>query len=271
MPSPVAADRLPARASQPYAREKLYYLERYLDIVNKAMRRKWPVRAFVDLMAWPGRCLLDDGTEFDGSPLLALQARPPFTHIALIEADRGLADALRRRVALTPNAATLDITEGNCNAIDAIDRVRAFVPGNALTIVFVDMLGADVTYNTLARLTADRKMDLLITFQVGDLRRNIGDALTKPTEGARLDRFFGTPQWRDVVPPTGDPIPALTAFYENRLQALGYPYVGRSLDVMKNSRNAEQYRLLLASKNSRGTEFFEKIAAISYEGNRRLF
>ena len=123
----------------------------------------------------------------------------------------------------------------------------------------------------LAALTARRKMDLLITLQVGDLRRNIGDALKKPAEGARLDRFFGTPQWRGAVPPTGDPIPALTTFYEDRLKTLGYPFVGRSLDVMRNSKNAEQYRLLLASKDAKGPDFFEKIAAISFEGNRRLF
>jgi three-Cys-motif partner protein len=271
MSNTLAADGLPARLSRQYAQEKLYYLQRYLDIVNKAMRKKWPFRAFVDLMAGPGRCVLEeDGTEFDGSPLLALRADPPFTHVALTESSTRLAEALKRRVTSQPSKAKIEVIGGDCNDTITIDRIRTFVPPNALAIVFVDMLGADVRYETIASLTRKRKMDLLLTFQVGDLRRNVRDALIKPAEGKRLDLFFGTRDWRTVVPKTGDPILALTTFYEDRLKTLAYPYVGRSLDVMKNSKNAEQYRLLLASKNARGPEFFEKIAQISFEGNRRL-
>lgn len=272
MAPPVAADGLPARSSQPYAQEKLYYLQRYLDIVSKAMRAKWPLRAFVDLMAGPGRCVIEGkGVEFDGSPIVALNQQPPFTHIALAESSSQLVAALRQRVAAVSTTATVEILEADCNAADTIARIRSFVPASALTIVFVDMLGADVAFETLQALTRDRKMDLLITFQVGDLRRNVGDALVKPTEGARLDRFFGSPEWRSVAQRPGDPVEALTTHYEDRLAVMGYPFVGRSLDVMTNSKNAQQYRLLLASKNPKGPEFFEKVASISYEGKRRLF
>jgi three-Cys-motif partner protein len=267
----VAADGLPARPSQPYAEEKLTYFERYLNVVARSMKGKWPMRAVVDLLAGPGRCILQSGHEFDGSPLIALQTHPAWTDVVFVEADPALADALDTRVKKVPTSSRVTILPGDCNDPAIIAKVRHLVPPNALVVVFVDMLGADVPFETLAQLTAHRRMDLLITFQVGDLRRNLRDALQQEGEGQRLDRFFGSRDWRQVAARPGDRIPDLTQFYEDRLRSLDYPHIGRSLDVMRNSRNVEQYRLLLASRHPLGPEFFEKIAAISPRGERRLF
>jgi three-Cys-motif partner protein len=140
------------------------------------------------------------------------------------------------------------------------------------------MLGLDVSLDTLARLTDGRRMDLAITFQIGDLKRNVGGALKNPGEGRRFDEFFGTEDWRETVwahrsgnMPGLDLATAFTGFYEERLKTLGYPHVTRSLDVMKNSKNVHLYRLLLASRHPRAVDFFEKISQISPHGERRLF
>jgi three-Cys-motif partner protein len=67
-----------------------------------------------------------------------------------------------------------------------------------LGLGFVDMLGFEVTFETIRSITAQRNLDLAFTFHVGDLNRNLADALTT-TEGLRLDQFFGSEKWRDVV------------------------------------------------------------------------
>jgi len=267
----LALDGLPARLSGPWAEEKLYYVGRYLEIVTRSMHKKWPALAFVDLLAGPGLCRLDDGREFEGSPLLALGTRPPFTHVVLVEQAKPLVAALHARVARVSPSAAVSIIEEDCNDATVIERIRAAVPARALTVVFVDMLGLDVPLATLAALTrGQRSMDLLLTFQTSDLRRNVRDSLESDGEGRRVDSFFGCQDWRLLARQPGDLIEPLTQLYERQLGSIGYPHVGRSRDVMKNSRNVEQYRLLLASRNPRGPDFFTKIADISPTGERRF-
>jgi hypothetical protein len=44
-----------------------------MKIFSQGMKRRWPHRVYVDLLAGPGRRVdRDTGEEFDGSPLLAL-------------------------------------------------------------------------------------------------------------------------------------------------------------------------------------------------------
>lgn len=57
------------------------------------------------------------------------------------------------------------------------EAIRNALPAAALGIVFVDMLGLDVHFDTLATLTSGRKLDLLLTLQVSDFTRNAENAL----------------------------------------------------------------------------------------------
>src|SRR5687767_9805749 len=96
----IASDGLPARESGDWAKEKLYYAERYMSIFNGAMHRKWPSRLYVDLLAGCGRNILKNSfDEFDGSPLRAAKLDNPFSDLLFVEHDAGLADALRKRLA----------------------------------------------------------------------------------------------------------------------------------------------------------------------------
>jgi three-Cys-motif partner protein len=273
-----AQDNLIARVSGTWAMEKLKYVEKYMDIFSTGMKKNWATRIYVDLMSGPGRCVTDDGQEFLGSPLLALATKTAFSKIVLVEGEPNLADALKARVAASPRNETVEVLTGNCNDKALIARIRQLVPSDALALTFVDMLGLDVRLDTLARLTEGRRMDLAITFQIGDLKRNVGHALKNPGEGRRFDEFFGTENWRETAwahrsggMPFQDLATAFADFYEERLRTLGYPHVARSLDVMKNSKNVDLYRLLLASRHPRAVDFFEKISQISPLGERRLF
>jgi three-Cys-motif partner protein len=270
---PTASDGLPARPSGPWAQEKLMYLERYMEIFNGGMKNNWPHRAFLDLMAGPGRCVDEKShEEFPGSPVRALTCSTPFTDVLLVEAESGLAAALGQRV-----GARAQVIVGDCNDPKVIDELRAALGYGRLGLAFADNLGLDVPMSTLAALSHSRRLDLFITFQIGDIKRNLGLAL----DGKDADRwtaFFGSAGWRDVARtaekqnlPAGETATRLLDFYSRQLGEIGYPHVTHSQTVMKNSRNVGLYRVILAGKHERAVEFFQKIARIDPSGQRRLW
>lgn len=270
-----AADGLPARISGPWAREKLYYVERYFTIFNKGMKFKWPSRVYADLMAGPGRCITEDGDEFEGSPLLALKSEPPFQRSVLVESNDELLGALRARTEAYRDRAL--VLPGDCNDPTVITRIRKELPASSLGLVFIDMLGLDVSFGTISALTMARKMDLVITLQVNDLTRNAESAADDQHDPTRFDRFFGDPGWRDVIREwrrrggtSPDLATALTSFYVERLETIGYPHVAELHVLMKNTKKAPLYRLVLAARHERATEFFRAISKIEYSGQRGL-
>jgi three-Cys-motif partner protein len=264
-------DGLPARVSGPWAREKLEYLAKYMSIFNVGMKNKWE-RVYLDLLAGPGRCVEDDtGDEFDGSPLLAVNQKEPFSEIVLIEGDAELAGALRHRV-----PASAQVIEADCNEASVIQQIRDKLGYGRLGLAFVDNLGLDVTFATLKSLSADRRVDLCITFQLGDLKRNLRRALTG-TDAERWTAFFGE-GWRPLAETADrrnlsadDTASILLDFYGQQLAEIGYLHVRHSRRVMKNSRNVGLYRLLLAGKHERAVQFFDEISKIEPSGQRGFF
>ena len=271
-----ASDGLPARVSGAWARDKLYYVERYFTIFNKGMYRKWPHRAYVDLMAGPGRCITADrAEEFDGSPILAANSAPESENCVCVEADPELRRALHTRTARFGQR--VSVLAGDCNDPGIVKSIRQAVKGAPLSVAFVDMLGLDVWFSTLQALTAGRKMDLLITLQVNDLTRNARSASTEVQDPERFDRFFGASGWRQVVEdcntkrkPAQDVATALTGYYTERLGTIGYPHVHDLHVLMKNTRNAPLYRLVLAARHEKAVDFFKAIAEIEHLGQRGL-
>jgi three-Cys-motif partner protein len=264
-------DGLPCRKSGGWAREKLRYLEKYMDIVNTAMKEKWRGRTYLDLLAGPGRCKDSEG-EFDGSPLVALGQRTPFTSHVFVEGDPRLAAALRTRV-----KARATVIEADCNDPIAVQRLREPFDGHVLGLAFLDNLGLDVHLDTIAAFTRGLPIDLCITFQTGDLQRNIASALAGEQSPERWDLFFGT-GWRAIGERavqqnlTGsETASALLQFYAEQLKKLRYQHIGHIQKTMKNDQGVSLYRLVLASRHPRGTDFFEKISKIEPGGQRRMF
>jgi three-Cys-motif partner protein len=271
MTYPVSAvDGRLLRPSGPWAQEKLLYLANYMAIFNTSMKDKWR-RIYLDLMAGPGRCVeVDTGFEFDGSPLLAAACKVPFSEMVFVESHRELAAALRDRVG---TAGT--VIEADCNDTMIVDQLRARLAPATLGLAFVDNLGLDVPLATLERLSSERRLDLFITFQIGDLKRNLRHALAGK-DSARWAAFFGS-GWEDVARDAerrnlsaSDTTTRLLDFYGRQLQSIGYAAVTHSQQVMKNSRQVGLYRLVLAGKHPLAATLFDKISAIEPSGQRRM-
>jgi three-Cys-motif partner protein len=247
-----------------------------MDVFCRSMRQKWSL-TYIDLMAGPGRCVLDDGnaSSFDGSPVIAAKQSPPFGSVIAVEQHPDLVAPLLTRLGGFPHARVL---QGDCNdpAIISTLRTEVSAPG-VLALAFADMLGTDVAFDTIASLTREVRMDLLITFQVSDLARN-SEAAYRGEQRDRFDRFFGTPDWARVVKDeyarnhTGGTVAsALTDFYAERLGAIGYPCVLPLHRQMKTATEAPLYRLVFASRHPRGVDLFGKVCTIGFDGQRDLF
>ena len=270
-------DGFPARVSGLWAQEKLYYVQRYMSIFNGGMKKLWGSRVYLDLLAGCGRNVLKDATEeFDGSPLLALACTPAFSDMLFVEQDPNLAAALRARVQARGGRPDLvEVADANAPALAEMVRER-FSP-RALGLMFVDCLGMEVELETVARLTKDRKMDLLLTFQVNDVTRNVPLALKGEQDADRIDQFFGTTAWRNVATrfdladiASPDLAAALTDFYCDQLKTIGYTHVEPHQRLMRNTMSAPLYRLILAAKHARAIDFFQKISRIQSDGQRDL-
>ena len=71
---------------------------------------------------------------------------------------------------------------------------------------------------------------------------------------------------------TIDVADALTTFFERQLQTeLGYPYVKSLHRLMKNSKNAPLYRLILASHSELAPKLWQGVTKIEFGGQRGLF
>lgn len=133
----------------------------------------------------------------------------------------------------------------------------------------IDPTAFQFRFESLRRLTRDVRLDLIIIFMTGFVRRFIGT----PAFGRPLDGFFGTDRWRELIAQdTGRArtiYRALLDLYEGQLRALGYLHVN-DFSRIAQSRGATLYHIVFASKHPRGKEFFQKIGQKGRSGQRRL-
>jgi three-Cys-motif partner protein len=251
-------DSLPARESGVWAREKLDILERYAQITTKAMRRKFKGGlVFIDLMSGPGRCveISRDGptAEFPGSTVRALSTPHPFDRVYAVDSNPSCVAVLQARVARTDRAATCICRCADSNSADVVKEVRDLTR-DSLSLMFVDLLGTEVHFETIKKITHERRIDLLITWPEMDVVRNQQLMLTGPD---RWDAFYGVRDWRSIS--QGGPTRRATGLrdlYAKQLATLGYRTV--FLSSMKNQRGGRLYRPLGASKHELGLDFFRK-------------
>jgi three-Cys-motif partner protein len=253
-----ASDGLPARPTGRWAEEKAFALERLFFIFNQGMKNRWATRIYVDLLAGPGRSVIrDTKAEVDGSPILALKCPVPFTHYFFNDADPRALDALQRRAAAWPSA-QVEYFCCDCNTV--VPDLLTRLPERGLFLCFVDQTKWECAFATLLELACRRRMDLLVTFHTGNIKRVAGNA------PSTLDTFFGDPLW-----PRSGSSRGLLDHYENRLAGLGYERDNIHDQVLiRNTKSTPMYHLLFVSKHARGKDFWEKATQRTASGQVRM-
>jgi len=268
----LGSDGLVARDSGVWAKEKLYYLEHYLDIFSVGMNKKWAGKLYyVDLFAGPGKCRIrETEEEIDGSPLIALKFN--FAKYFFVESDEKYCRALEARVkARAPEKyKDVEIIQGDCN--HEIEKIK--LPPSSLGLAFIDPTGvSSLAFETIRKLAHDRKIDLIINFPEGmGIRMNLHQYTQK--ERNALNRFMGSAIWqerrRQVLTSFDEMCTEIANEYLTNLKSLGYLAVNSDWIPVKTDQNTLLYYLLFASKNPRGNDFWRKITKIDPHGQRHL-
>jgi len=269
-PLATASDGLPARATGPWVLDKKHYLERYLDIFSRGVRRKWAGKlSYVDLFSGPGRSIIRGSQEdIEGSPLVSLKYN--FAHYVFVDIPEVLS-SLRQRLSGHPRFSQVTLIEGDCNAV--IDEVLRALPSNHLTLAFIDPTGLQIQFRTIQRLVHNRKVDMLMTIQFGmGIRMNL--PLYAQTEGTALSDFLGNAGWRDDFHSGGSPSQIARRVlnrYVQQLKDLGYSTVqDREIEIRTDESNLLLYFMVLASRHPLGKDFWRKATQIGPSGQRLL-
>lgn len=163
-------------------------------------------------------------------------------------------------------ATTINYFNLDCNAL--IDPLLLKLPSFSLDFCFIDPTNWQIKFDSVRRLTKDRRMDLAITFHIGEMKRVAEDA---PKE---LDDFFGGPSWQEnyremLSKGKREGGRILLDFYKQKLIDIGYQDFDDHVRV-KTRTGVPLYHLLFASKDKRGKDFWSKISQKSSTGQLRL-
>jgi three-Cys-motif partner protein len=245
---------------------KVHYVDRYASIFAVGMRQ-YPRRAYIELFAGPGLSWDRGHRAFvKGSALRALDF--DFTDYVFVDLDPKATAALDERIDRLGARRSKKITviTNDCNA--AVDAIRQALPSSHLiSLAFVDPTNWQVSFDSIRRLVSSQRVDLLFTFHDGNMRRMVQPGVP------RLDAFFGTPEWRQVLKlPQSQVGCELRRLYNRQLQTLGYrPDSDLDSVPVRNTVNRVIYELLLFSKHPRGLDFWRKASSISELGQRSLW
>ncbi len=262
------ADGLPVLDVGPWTAEKHDYLRRYITATKAARARFLPPvgpggAAFIDLFAGPGRAQARGHKEIiDGSPLIAARHRDaPFTDVLLCELDAASAAALRQRL---KGDARVRVFEGDCNV--EIDRLAAAIPPHGLNLALIDPFGiTPLHFETLAKLALFERMDILLHFPTGDLARNLRQF------EERVTRFLGTDRWMESVTGPKDVLNLLDVL-RDQLLPFGYQKAEvRYEPLLKNTKNAPLYHLVLVAKHGLADRIWRSVIRIEGSGQKRLW
>ncbi|MFC1955413.1 three-Cys-motif partner protein TcmP [Chloroflexota bacterium] len=217
------------------------------------------------MFSGPGRCAVETTKdEICGSPIIALNCEIPFTNYFYNDNNPNFIKALNSRV-LKCDFATVKLFNKDCNLV--IEDLLKELPSGALYFCFIDPLNWEINFNSIQRLTESKQMDLLITFHIGNMKR---DAEFPPQE---LLDFFPPLDWQElyIKAHKGNRLNEriFQDAYINGLKKIGYKVIRDHL-FTTNINNTLLYYLIFASKHERGAYFFDEVTKRSKAGQMRM-
>lgn len=195
-------DGLPAEDVGPWAKEKLNYLCRYVDI-SRGVRAKYlpPLgkggASYIDLFCGPGRSRVrDTGEWIDGSPVAAWkksqEGGAPFSKVIIADMDRVRLDAATERLVRLGAPVVPLHGPARDTAFRALQRATVY----GLNFAFLDPYSIGALdfelFRTLSRLT---RIDILAHISKMDFQRNLPSNIAE--EQTQFDNF--APGWRESV------------------------------------------------------------------------
>lgn len=255
-------DGLLAEEVGAWAKEKLDYLCRYIDISRGARAKYLPPlgnggAAFIDLFCSTGRCRVrETGEWIDGSPVAAWkksqESGAPFSKVIIADMDKARLDAATER--LTRLGAPVVPLHGLATetAFKALQRATVY----GLNFAFLDPYSIGALdfelFQILARLT---RIDILAHISKMDFQRNLPSNIAE--EQGQFDRF--APGWREAVD-LSQPHPTVRREvfeYWRRLIAETDIATSDETKLITGSKGQHLYWLLLAARHDLAHKFWK--------------
>jgi three-Cys-motif partner protein len=282
----------------PWAADKLERLQKYLNAYTTIMQKQRWCKGFyyIDAFAGPGehevrgsqktQGLLLDVAKFGqqqeehrrflaGSPQVALEIEHPFTAYVFIEHSSARVAALTRLEKSYGNSRRIYIRQSDCNRYlrENIVSNRQLDWSNNRALVFLDPFGMQVPWETVELLGKTNAIEIFLNFPVGmAIQRMLPRNTEKLTSARRkkLDQYFGSPDWFDIVYRTEPTLFGETAeekfeksgkklvkWYGERLRKV-FGHVSRAA-LFRNTKGGHLYYLLLASPNQTAVKIADHI------------
>lgn len=207
------------RSGQIWTLSKLDFLEKYLPAFNKASKRAGKT-FYVDGFAGPGTNQIGKEVRA-GSPLIALNTKPAFTHYFLVEKDKKTFTSLENRVRQHALHQYTTLFQADFN--DVIEPILEELPKYAPTFFLLDPEGLELAWSTMEKIGKRNKADVFVLISGSGVARNL-------QHPQLLTRFFGDDSWQYIrerrergdfgVDVKDDE--AYTRHYVERLQTLGF-------------------------------------------------
>lgn len=282
---PVAgSDNLPVQCVGSWVEDKYYFLERYLNASCEA-RRKFSSKnnaVFIDLFSGPGCCIIRYTKKEiqSGSVRAFLREEASFNEFYFFDISKSNIDALKQRIGSNPNC-NFNLGDSNVLVKTLVEELLA--KHYRYHFAFVDPFGpSSLNFKTLSELAKLRRMDMLIHFPIGPIKRTIKKWIKG--KNTILDDFMGTSEWRDKVNVNrmNETFKVLIDIYTKQLQSIGYKelklaasdstiYSGIPTVPIKNTKDVGLYVLILASKHPLGQKIWNSVIKKDPTGQKSLF
>ncbi len=279
-------DGLPVQCVGLWAENKYYFIERYLNATCE-VRRKFSSKSnavYIDLFPGPGRCIIrEEKREINNGALIAMsREEAPFNEYVFVDVDEENCDALSKRI---PAGLKYSHNCGNSNDVvfGIVEKLEE--KPYRYHFAFLDPFGPDnLKFTTIKELAKLKRMDLLIHFPLGSIKRNLPKWIGK--ENTILDEFLGTDEWRKDIDVSNESgvVEKLIKTLEKQLITIGYPQEGLRMAAsdtsisssmsavpIKNSKDVSLYVLVLAAKHKLAQDIWNSIIRIGPNGQRELF
>ena len=267
-----------------WTERKLKMIEEYLRAYTTVLENQPFRKSYIDAFAGTGyraerntsrtggtdRLLLPELAEegpqklLEGSVRRALRTTPAFDDYTFVEKSKDKHKALLGIKDEFPHLASrIEIIQGDANS--AIKTLCSGDWSMRRAVLFLDPYGMQVDWSTIEAVANTRAIDLWLLFPQGmAINRMLKDADRFPTWRAKLNRQFGTEDWRNELLPVspqqslfgGDEqrskveIDQIGRYFVRRLQSI-FPAVAPNPAVLGNS-SCPLYLLCFAAGNEKG-------------------
>lgn len=217
-----------------------------------------------------------------GSPRVALQIEHPFSHYVFIERNKERVKQLEQlALEAAKSGRKVHVRQRDCNAYltellhDSRVRWREW-----RGVIFLDPFGMQVPWSTIAEIGKTKAIEVFINFPVGMAIQRLlkKNGQFSPNERARLDSYFGTGEWFDLlyrkkkdlfgdvgIDKLKDAGDRLVKWYRGRLQdAFGHVTTAREV---QSTTGRPLYYLIFAGPNKKGVAIADHVLQ---QGARRV-